>query len=1020
MLELLKPVCIRIESVAGLANEKDLPAKCDDMFVEVYPKLSDTTTQLKEVCPRLCTRARAHNTVAHFGESTVWLLGLVPPHVMREWLQHEGVLVEIHDREQRTVLEEDEETPLHPHGLARFPLGQLLDAKTMELALRADVQPARGDKKRRRAETMKRDVLRAEGLLEEEGQAKIQRRMALDKLEFTSNYHLLGTVCTLRASLAVPVPTAAEIQAGDEAKQAQAWLGTEKKEADCEVWVGEGSPKREGQADGSPVRFSTKAYRAKVGTKAGAKVEGPWRKSKAEAVQDEAQLQAAMEDGDDAMQGLSTELQASATTEGLNCRYERFTRIVVSVDEVDYPMLQDVLNTMRNHNAEILGLRPDGAEFLTYQLSQDEKENPHLDLLTGFALNDGESRTFVIEGPRGRPGMKKIIDIVPPLDTEGDAEVRSGFKPSQKKKKVFPVRLLHNESLGFHERLYIDFGPKLRQVKVRQTLEQLASRPELYILRPELDVEGTLAAEAPKLLMGLKQMQWLRALRDGCQFPTAGHVVNMEILYGGFATDEELEGKPPRTCHTATSGSQKVLSRQSASLHLEDHMRTRKVKALQKLPTRANLDMENPDFEEHLEMRKSQSVPDFSRVNKLTVHQQSEENVRLHDLLGKKRERETPFLDGQQVYIYSQQRLNCCEKQKEWLRKHMETEKEQKLWSYCPQYNSCTFELEGAAEPGVPVLKSSRLNNSYANLPGDDRPAFRLPHARPAEEFKKPDRDLDNLQEPFIANEWHKVACSDSRHKPTAVYHTFDMNKVPHHRTTTVRPFDPPLVLGCHGSLLGPKSDFESVYYDARPAGGTFEDDDLVRNREEWQKEKNKIRDGHWMKTWDKGSTRNGVTDTDRYERLLKDKPCPKLKGGHEPAPVTIHTSEGFHELGSPTHEWQARLRENDGSPPFNVGTGAYVARDPNIGTRRARFSGKLTKAPWQHGAECDTRTMRAMARGMYPSNSDFNLTRPPPKSKITEMQLSKSASRLPIASLERTQVQYLRPSHYGVHLELH
>ena len=37
---------------------------------------------------------RPHNKGADFIEPIVWLLGLAPPHAVREWMQHEGLVVE--------------------------------------------------------------------------------------------------------------------------------------------------------------------------------------------------------------------------------------------------------------------------------------------------------------------------------------------------------------------------------------------------------------------------------------------------------------------------------------------------------------------------------------------------------------------------------------------------------------------------------------------------------------------------------------------------------------------------------------------------------------------------------------------------------------------------------------------------------------------------------------------------------------------------------------------------------------
>merc|ERR1740138_725637 len=57
--------------------------------------------------------------------------------------------------------------------------------------------------------------------------------------------------------------------------------------------------------------------------------------------------------------------------------------------------------------------------------------------------------------------------------------------------------------------------------------------------------DDTLAAmEAPKMLMELKHKARLHKLREGVSFPRAQHMENLEILYGGYVTDAELDGEP--------------------------------------------------------------------------------------------------------------------------------------------------------------------------------------------------------------------------------------------------------------------------------------------------------------------------------------------------------------------------------------------------------------------------------------------------------------------------------------------
>eukprot|EP00439_Symbiodinium_sp_Y106_P016846 s7133_g2.t1 len=126
------------------------------------------------------------------------------------------------------------------------------------------------------------DSLHASGLLDEEGRQKIARREGLSKREDTTNYHSLGTVCTLRAALAVPVPLHNHIQEEEEearpAVHRRHWEATEK--ADGSVFTA----KSLGDSPTAvPTQWAPKGTpsRAKVGD-----VAGPWRRSAEEAAED--------------------------------------------------------------------------------------------------------------------------------------------------------------------------------------------------------------------------------------------------------------------------------------------------------------------------------------------------------------------------------------------------------------------------------------------------------------------------------------------------------------------------------------------------------------------------------------------------------------------------------------------------------------------------------------------------------------------------------------------------------------
>lgn len=369
--------------------------------------------------------------------------------------------------------------------------------------------------------------------------------------------------------------------------------------------------------------------------------------------------------------------------------------------------------------------------------------------------------------------------------------------------------------------------------------------------------------------------------------------------------------------------------------------------------------------------------------------------------------------------MYSGQKLNCVEKQKAWMRETMATQQEHTMYSYAPSYFSQTFELtKEGAETGKRTHQPRCPTDTYAREQGDTREVWRAVPARPKEDFRKPPKEIspargDELNEAFQDGEWFKLPIGESRHKPVSEHRRYEPNKIPHHRKITERPFDKAQITVC-GQEFGPKSLFESVMYHAHGAPGDDRNADVagmnVTMRDE---EKNKIIGNQFMRTFSQGATRRGVTCTDREEVLLKDNPTKVLRGSglDDQLPTTIRTFEQYHTVGNPNLEFHARMRDNDSSPPFDVATGGYIKRDPNIGKKLAVQSGTLDRAPWRH----ESATLPAKpVRFQYVSNNDFNATRMPGKSIHNESHVWKNASRTMISTNEKSAKQYSRPSDYG------
>jgi len=879
--------------------------------------------------------------------------------------------------------------------------------------------------------------LATKGLLSEEGRSRLADRTAEDKLERTTEYHKLGTVCTLRAELAVPIPVAPKIQAREEAELEERWAAEEEQDDESNIWIARSPPGEEGQ------RGTAQAFRAKLQRPEGNEfIVGPWRRSREEAESDEQQL-------------LKGDIEApKALGKGMHRRFERFGRVVVTFQDGDTSDIQRLLQVVRHKNAQTLGVDPRTAALETYTLSDQQFVDPHLDILTGFVVMDGSCRLVVIEGLRDGG----VQDVVEQGVSRGERQNSPSFK------------LLQNPNVGFTERLYMEFGPSLKTIKIRpelSPLEELASKPELYSFSGKLPEDMVAAMDAPKLLSELKRAERLSSLRLGSAFPSTTSLTNFEILYGGYKTDEEIAGHPVGTGQIDTGavglGPRRVVL--SATIAPETTVAGELQKALEPgdttadgwgtamekrrrqsgekpqywsktantwIPARARLSMQNEDFDSTLSLRKSASAPDFKQVNREVVKARSLQNTQVNDIFGKKKVRETPFLDGQEVHIYSQQKFNSVELQKEWMRAAMDPHQKEHLWSYCPAYMSTNFEFAGAQPPGKVGHTARCANDSYARTPGDTRNVWRNPHPRPKEEFRKLDRDLgharpDELREPFMENEWFQLAVGVGRRMPLSRHVSFDPAKVPHHRVVTEQPFDPARITN-EGKEFGPPSLKESVNYhgDGAPGEQRYAENER-RHAHDRDREVSKRLQSKPIQTFSQISTRQGVTDLDRREPILKDKSTSSkhFKSDEPPrAAPSIRQLEDYHERGNPTRDFQARMRENDASAPYDAATQLYVIRDPEVGEKRACMSGTLGKAPWRHGGQKDTSVVptgalpgskRIQQTVAYSSDRDFDLTRMPPRAKATESQVWKNASRSRITQADRKHAAYRRPVDYGV-----
>ncbi|XP_075039238.1 uncharacterized protein CFAP92 [Mixophyes fleayi] len=146
-----------------------------------------------------------------------------------------------------------------------------------------------------------------------------------------------------------------------------------------------------------------------------------------------------------------------------------FGRIVYIFDCKNKQLLHDVIVKITEINSRTLGLDPNPVNISLDALSRvglsdDQKDDTILNILTGIHIMDGAIHLFILEGLK-QGAIKELWETVPirPAGDEGKLEV------------------LYNSEMAFHERLYKDLGVLVCHVHLREPLSSLLNQPLLYI-----------------------------------------------------------------------------------------------------------------------------------------------------------------------------------------------------------------------------------------------------------------------------------------------------------------------------------------------------------------------------------------------------------------------------------------------------------------------------------------------------------------------------------------------------------
>eukprot|EP00736_Rhodelphis_marinus_P003466 Rmarinus@m.24685 len=409
---------------------------------------------------------------------------------------------------------------------------------------------------------------------------------------------------------------------------------------------------------------------------------------------------------------------------------ELLSRIVFNIPYEDTETLHRIHAVVMDVNARALGVEnaPNVSRTLTtYQLKDEQKENINLDIITGFQVIDGDRRIFVLEG---------LVD-------GGLALMTRALLP-QSGAPVLPAGCvaLYNKDETFAHRLYLDFDVEIKPFKLRGTFATLMRQPEVSIFSKV----PSGCVRALRALSGLLSCRMLREARRMRLFPTATDLTAMDRKYADTITSDDLEGVPLPSDSEISDEELADIIGDNKSVRSAATRRTGKTcksgkSAGHRLHVRrvAALDMANPDYERHLLSREKRleagGYTDFiaSNIQQMTFPRREREPVDLPD----------------EVYVYSGQRLNYGEMQKEALRKELVKDKDN-YYTYSKEFFSLGFSL---VEMSDVERKEKEANQAkWRTERGFVWPAPKDPSEYNVHPHKLSDHRVEDLKVPFVDN----------------------------------------------------------------------------------------------------------------------------------------------------------------------------------------------------------------------------------------------------------------------------
>lgn len=329
-----------------------------------------------------------------------------------------------------------------------------------------------------------------------------------------------------------------------------------------------------------------------------------------------------------------------------------FTRTVLAFDYQDDTTLLKVNEALTKVNK--IALSNIQGSIRSYSFTDEEMEacvNGGLDVITGFMVIDNDTRIIVLEGLAGpEKGMESVVRDLPRLASNNKH-----------------LSMLANPNILFQKRLYGEFGPDLKRIRIRNALPKLARKPEVYNRK----LVSEQCFEAIDHVMHLRWAPDLLSTKELEMFPSAASLNTVELLYGEAISRADLDGvgaEPPQET-TKKGKKKKKPSRDTiAAQEISNYMAAGDTQSAGEGAGKTTIlthnlpptDSKNPEYEEYLATRPRHRVDYLAEQRTLLedAYINKEERV-------SKREAESKYVlqkvfgdENARIHVYACQKEN--------------------------------------------------------------------------------------------------------------------------------------------------------------------------------------------------------------------------------------------------------------------------------------------------------------------------------------------------------------------------